>query len=140
MRLRALEELEAKDLFPETHPRLERHEGRTSIAQFKQNHVNIAKEDQQQAQEQQEEDEEPVARAPRTTLYGTPSRRLHAKVPSVLIMCKRPRQVASCPRTHPFRDHCQRGRDYPGHGQPAHPHAANHKGEVQAFLPPDRTW
>ncbi|KAH7368575.1 lysyl-tRNA synthetase [Plectosphaerella cucumerina] len=87
MRLRALEELEAKDLFPETHPRLERHEGRTSIAQFKQNHVNIAKEDQQQAQEQQEEDEEPVARAPRTTLYGrVKSLRVHGRILFVTIV------------------------------------------------------
>lgn len=71
MRQRVLEELEAKEMYPETHPRLVRREGRTtSIAKFRENHVNISKEDEPPRDQEQQLPKVPPVHH---TLYGTPS-------------------------------------------------------------------
>lgn len=90
MRLRALEELEAKELYPETHPRLERREGRTSIAEFKNKFVDMSKEEEVQDQDQDQEQQpqrDPFNPTLQQTLYGrVQSLRSHGSILFVTIV------------------------------------------------------
>ncbi|KAH6692597.1 lysyl-tRNA synthetase [Plectosphaerella plurivora] len=84
MRLRALEELEAKELYPETHPRLERREGSISIAEFKNKFVDMSKEEEGLDQEQEAKPYWPTLQQ---TLYGrVQSLRSHGSILFVTIV------------------------------------------------------